>query len=383
MRPPTRLPRVLHVVSHLALGGAERVALTLIKSLRSEYEGAVYAVRGLADGDTGRALERELAAQGVLLMCGRRIGMRFGGMVISGFGLAKAVRQFEPDIIHLHTEIPEAAYAVMTAVYPSFRHIPVVRTIHNAVFWDFAPPLARWCNRRLAGAYCAAVSQGAADALAALRRRTGAAPPPEPTILIRNGLPLPETTRRAPREVGAQIELGFGGRLEPQKGADLLPAVLAQTRLPAGRTARLRVFGSGDLAGVVLALADQPPAGWTVELHAPVADFRQRLREFDLLLLPSRFEGLPLVAIEAALAGLPIVATRAPGTVEALPGDHPWMARPGDAVDYARVLTTALADEPSWPTAAVAAREFAEARFTADVMAAGYRDLYQRVWAKR
>src|SRR5690606_37764601 len=88
---------------------------------------------------------------------------------------------------------------------------------------------------------------------------------------------------------------------------------------------------------------------------------------------------LPLVAIEAALAELPIVATTAPGAVEALPPDYPWLARVGDAADFAAKLSDALASPQQRQTLAAQNRTFAEQRFALDLMADAYRRLYRRV----
>jgi Glycosyltransferase len=377
----TPRPRILHCVSHLALGGAERVALTLIGALRNDFDFGVCAIRGIGDGDTGRALAAELRAAGVPLIAGPRIPMRFGGMLTGAVTIARATRAFRPDAIHLHTEIPEASYAALLAARPHFSNTPAIRTIHNAVFWAFWPALGRWVDRRLAAAFCAGVSAGSADAAMQLRARSGCRPFPEPPVVIYNGVPTPRT-RRAPeptRPTTAPLRLVFGGRLEDQKGADLLPAIVRQTRLPAGRRVHLSIFGSGRHARLLQALTQTPPPGWSIELHPPSPDFRQKLPDFDLLLMPSRFEGLPLVAIEAALAELPIVATTAPGSVEALPPDYPWLARVGDAADFAAKLTDALASRAQRQTLAAQNRVFAEQRFALDLMADAYRRLYRRV----
>ena len=64
----------------------------------------------------------------------------------------------------------------------------------------------------------------------------------------------------------------------------------------------------------------------------------------DLLALPSAFEGLPLVVLEAMAVGLPVVASRIGGVTEALGPDHPWLVPPGDRRALAAVLARALDD---------------------------------------
>lgn len=377
-----RHPRVLHVVSHLALGGAERVALTVVDALHAEFDFSVYAVRGLGDGELGRALRADLQARAIPLATGPRVPMRFGGMISGALGLARALRRFQPDLVHLHTEIPESACAALLALRPRARALPLVRTVHNAVFWHFWRGLGRWCDRRLSHAFAAGVSRAAADAALQLRAESGAAAFPQPPVVIFNGVPVPPASARA-RTPGGPIRVVFGGRWEPEKGTDLLPAILAAAPPPAARTAHLTIYGSGAHAGLLRSLAAHPPPGWTVELRPPTPRFRTELGGYDLALLPSRFEGLALVAIEAFLAGVPIVATDAAGLVEALPPGYLWVARAGDAASFAAALRAAFAASEQWAPLAAAARAFAAEKFSVAAMANGYRSLYRAALAPR
>ena len=376
--PPIRRPRILQVVSHLALGGAERVALTLIEALRHDFDFHLFAVRGIEPGEVGRALAAEIQSLGIPLHLGARVPMRFGGVITSGFGLRRVVEKVKPDLIHLHTEIPEAAYAAMTVIAPSLQRIPVVRTIHNTVFWKFWRALGRWCDRRLAQAFIAGVSPGCVAALRTLREESRAPAPPA-ALTIFNGVSAPGPTppHRSPAADTGPVTLVFGGRLEEQKGTDLLPAILAGVRAPS-RGAHLVIFGTGTHETLLRRLAQNPPAGCSLELRAPARDFARQLSRYDLALMPSRYEGLGLVAIEAALAGVPVIATNAEGLRDVFPENYPWLARPGDAADFAAKLQHAL-DRPSeWRATGRHAKNFAESRFSVEAMALAYRQLYRQ-----
>jgi glycosyltransferase involved in cell wall biosynthesis len=376
-------PLILHCVSHLALGGAERVALTLIEALRGDFDFCVYAVRGLGDGPMGQALAAELREQNIPLFMGPKIPMRFGGMITGALGLGRTLRRLTPDLVHLHTEIPEASYAALLSADSRWRTTPVIRTIHNAVFWAFWPALGRWCDRRLARAMVAGVSAGAVQAFHRLRAASGAPPPPEAPVLIYNGLAQRDHERPRVHTAGTPVRIVFGGRLEVQKGADLLPAILAQTRLAPGHTAELTIYGSGSSENALRRWSQQPSTGWTVNVQSPVPDFRARLAAYDLVILPSRFEGLPLIAVEAAMAGRPIVGTDAPGLIEALPRNHPWIATAGDAASFAAKLSDAIAATDRWDDVAESARSFANERFALGTMANAYRALYGRGLSRR
>ncbi len=372
-----RRPRILQCVSHLALGGAERVAVTLMQSLRADYDFGVYAVRGLADGEVGHALKNQLAALRIPVESGPRIPMRFGGVITGAIGFARIIRRWKPDLVHLHTEIPEASYAAMLAVLPRFQSIPVIRTIHNSVIWSSWPWLGRACDRQLAHAGVACVSKDALKAFNALRTASGAASPSIPPAIIFNGVRSVTSPHPTPPSAGV-IRMVYGGRFEPEKGTDLLPDIVRRTQLPPGCRAHLTIHGSGRHEPKLRSLGRHAPSGWTVEILPPVSDFSSRLSAFDLALLPSRHEGLSLVAIEALLAGIQVVATDAPGLREAIPPNHPWLARVGDAASFAATLQYACANRDRWPVIADAGKEFARERFSAETMAEKYRSLYER-----
>ncbi len=381
---PASRPRILYCISHLALGGAERVAINIIHLLDTEFEFSVFAVRGLNDGATGAKLAEELQARGIALQCGLPIPMRFGGMITGAFGLARAIRRFQPDLIHLHSEIPEASYAVMVTLFPSLAKIRVVRTIHNSVIWAFSPKLGYWCDRKMAHASCIAVSEGAALAITQLRQASGARPLHAPPRVIFNAIQpasAPPPQRSGPRD-SSPIKLLFGARFEDAKGADLLPKIIPLVQLPAGQTAQLTIFGSGKYRALLTALLQSPPVGWEIRLNDPIPQFRDELLQHDLLLMPSRFEGLPLLALEAALADLPIVATRAPGLIESLPAAHPWLAAINDPGNFAAVLSMALAAPNDWADVARHTRTFVEKKFTPEAMAHNHSELYGQLSKK-
>jgi glycosyltransferase involved in cell wall biosynthesis len=238
-------------------------------------------------------------------------------------------------------------------------------------------------DRRLAHARITAVSDKSAAAFLALRASSGAPPPPEAPRVIYNGVDSPSRPGPiAPLPAGSVIRCVYGGRFEWEKGTDLLPEILALTRLPSGCTGHLTVFGAGRHARLLRQLETNPPLGWRVSCKPAIADFATRLTGFDVALLPSRHEGLALVAIEALLAGIQVVATSAAGLQEALPPGHRWLARPDDPADFAENLSAACASRAEWPGLAMAGQRFAMERFNLKKMADGYRALYRELAAK-
>jgi glycosyltransferase involved in cell wall biosynthesis len=87
-----------------------------------------------------------------------------------------------------------------------------------------------------------------------------------------------------------------------------------------------------------------------------------------LMVVPSRAESLPYVALEAAAAGVPLVATRVGGIPEILGPDAERLVPPGDAAALATALTASLADPAAAQATAARLRARVQAYFSADVM---------------
>jgi glycosyltransferase involved in cell wall biosynthesis len=139
------------------------------------------------------------------------------------------------------------------------------------------------------------------------------------------------------------VHVLFAGRLEPQKGADLLPEIWHAACAKASRPAQLTVLGDGSLRRMIEAHAVNDAR---MAIVPPVPRLADVLHGYDVLLMPSRFEGLGIVAVEAFMAGLSIVAFNAPGLREVVPASHPKLPQVGDVEALAALLAAAI-DDPS------------------------------------
>lgn len=376
MLAPAR-PRVLHVVSHLDLGGAEEVAISLAEGLAAEYDTHFFAVGGVSPGAVGQAMHARLRGVGVPVHSGTPLPMKRGGLAHAGVRLAALLRRLRPDLVHLHTEIPETTYA-LAALTGGPRHA-VLRSIHNATIWPAWERIGGWVEGRLASASAVAVSRGGLDGLQAFRAGRGLPPlPPGRTHVVYNGVQLAAASagRAAPGTVG-ELQILFAGRLEPQKGADLLPELLRQAAELTGRAARVTVIGDGSLAPDLRRWSGETRLRWPVTLVPPQAGLSGSLGAYDVVLMPSRFEGFGLLAAEALLAGTPVIASDIPGLREVMRPGYPLLAPAEDTGAFAARLAEVLENPGRFRALAGDLSGDIEGRFGVPRMLAGYREVYR------
>lgn len=113
--------------------------------------------------------------------------------------------------------------------------------------------------------------------------------------------------RALPAPEGRQKVLGAIGRLEPQKGFDLLVAAFVRTLDPA---LELRIFGTGSQEACLRRLAGADPR---VRFMGFAKDPVDAMRQVDIVAMPSRWEAYGLVAIEALSAGRTLLVSDVDG----------------------------------------------------------------------
>jgi glycosyltransferase involved in cell wall biosynthesis len=251
-----------------------------------------------------------------------------------------------PDVVHAHGVRAGAAAVLALAGAARGRRSPLQVTVHNTAP---TPPsgtmsgpvylaLERLIARRADAVLC--VSADLADRM----RRAGArdvalAVVPAPAAPP----PSAEAVAKARADLGASgrpVVLA-AGRLAQQKGFDVLleAMIYLQDRDP---VPLLVIAGDGPLAGQLTARARA--VGADVRLLGQRADIPALLGAADVVVVPSRWEGQPLIVQEALRAGRPLVASRV-GGIPDLTGEAGALLIPvNDPVRLASAVASVLDD---------------------------------------
>ncbi|MEM1435473.1 MAG: glycosyltransferase [Pseudomonadota bacterium] len=217
-----------------------------------------------------------------------------------------------PDIIQVDNT--KSRFFVTTAQWSRLRSLRnTVFVFHGETWTDRKQALYNQIDRRLLrlGAAVVAVAPKQAEFL----RSWGV--PSERIHVIRNA--IPETPPRA-LEAPDPSPLHFvtAGRFSDEKAQDLLIEAFAELIAERGSAARLTLYGEGPDLESVRQRAQTLGLGELVEFPGYCRDVARIYADADAFVLPSRSEGLPNVLLEAAMAGVPIIATEVGGVPDFL-----------------------------------------------------------------
>jgi len=229
--------------------------------------------------------------------------------------LKKLVDDSPPDIAQsflFHANV------LASMVYPQ-HNIPIVGGERVADPRRFRAWVTKAAVKRMARLVC--VSQSVA---LHCEHREGI--PHEKLIVIPNGinvnstLPVTEVSTFAQRQLALPPRtpiLLFVGRIDYQKGIDGLVSHADQllSKLP---EFQLVIIGEGPLRSSLQTQASNLRSEARIHFVGQQSDVLEWMRSSRLLLLPTRYEGMPNVVLEAMALGLPVATTRAEGIVEAL-----------------------------------------------------------------
>ena len=208
----------------------------------------------------------------------------------------------------------------------------------------------------------------------AFHRLIGAPKCPDP--VIHNGLVPAEFEPVTPREDARDFV--FIGEFRELKGIHHLLEALVGLRAPDGRPATLAMAGGGADFERFKSEIESLGLGERVTLLG-VRPAREVLPMGRCVVVPSLAESLPYVVLEAAAAGLPVIATQVGGIPEIFGPTAAHLVPPGNSAALGEAMQAALTDPAAAAREAQARLVHVRAQFSIDHMADAIESLYRRV----
>jgi glycosyltransferase involved in cell wall biosynthesis len=347
--------RVVFYCDTWEVGGAEANLRNLLAALGSRIVPAIVAT----DADVGAYLAAARPDAELVLV--PRVVRKHHFRDLAAH--RRALRGLRPDVVHVSLNEPWSSHWGIVLARAAGAKVVAVENLVTP--GSRKQRLVKRLTTRLLAAHVAVAAPTADD----LAREAGI--PRAGIRVIANGVPDVELDP-LPRLPGAVV--GSIGRLERQKGYDVLVDAL-----PALPDATAVLVGDGAERDALEEQARELDVADRLRLEGWREDARRLLTTFDVFVLPSRLEALPLVLIEALLAGLPVVATDVGSVSELVTPDVGVLVPPEEPQALGAALAALLADPQARATLGSAGRSRALERFTITRVADAFSALYGEV----
>lgn len=365
-------PLVVHIIDRLPPDGAERLLCEVLRYRSDDFD---YRVLCLAEGGVFEPVIRAMDVPVTILGKRRGIDLRLA------WRLWRWLRAHKPHIVHTHLFTADTWGRLVARL----AGVPLVfSTVHSVNSWQgrvhrlVDRTLALVTTRLIACTAQVADKLQNQDGIAATR-----------IVTLANGVDLQRFAEVTPVDIEQELDaagsgtwLAVLGRLEPVKGQAYLLECLALLR-DQGVDFRCVLIGDGpERAALVEQVARQQLAG-----HVWFAGFRDDvpgwLAAIDVLVMPSRWEGLPMALLEAMALGKPVVAHAVGGIPDVLrDGQEGLLVPPYHPQKMVQALTRLIGDAPLRQQMGARALARVRAYYSAEALARAYEKLYQDAMAE-
>jgi glycosyltransferase involved in cell wall biosynthesis len=360
---------ILIPIHDFSAGGTELIAFRLARAWVKAGR-RVTILAGASDGPLRPRVPDGVAVQ---ILDPERPRSRFSRLHLGG-QMAPFARDLAPDAIFIPGNFHFGLGRTLRHALP---HAAIVAKASNPV-WSKGPvPVPRLLARLAVGAVTAGIDRVIAMA-PALRAEVSRYIDPMRVVTIPDPFLDDETIlaarQRKPGRPGKSLDLLLVGRLEEQKDPMLAVATLAHLRQFA-HDVTLTILGGGPLDAQLRTEIDKQGLSGCVTLAGYVADPAAAYAAADLLLMTSRFEGVPAAIGEALSAGLPFVATSCSAWLSGLAADHPTLGTVVKERDPA-MIAEALLQRAARPYPTAPAIEAAIGMHRVNAASRAYLDLF-------
>ncbi|MBC7817023.1 MAG: glycosyltransferase [Planctomycetaceae bacterium] len=367
-----RLPpiRIAFCITDLDVGGAERMFVELVTRLdRHRWEPRVYCLSG-----PGALVERLQAAE-IPVTCFGAKSVRHIGVVQR---LATELKKFSPALIQCF--LFHGNFVGRLAAWRA----GVSRVVCGIRVAERRSRVPLWLDRLTQGFvdHNVCVSRAVAEFSIHKAKLKASKISVIPNAVEFDHFANAVAVDRSSLGLSAAPLVLFVGRLDPQKAPFVLLEAFAHL-LERHLDWQLLFVGEGSLRASMEEWITRHCLGHRIRIAGWRADVPELLKAADLLTLPSLWEGMPNIVLEAMAAGLPVVVSRVEGTDELIQdGETGLLVTPGSSIELERqieaVLTNAELSLQLRTTAQLAVHKL----FTMEHMVSAYEQLYARLIAK-
>lgn len=293
--------KIVYIINSFALGGAEKLLLNFCRALdKNKFEIAICTVTG------GGPLEEEFEKLGVQIKIFSKKNKLGLGVI---WQIKYFLKEFRPQIVHTHLFAADF-WGKLAAILAG---VPVIITTEHSVNLEEG-----WLKEQikrllsLKTDMTVAVSNAVKDFYV---NKVGLNA--KKMVVIYNGVDIGKFQFRGfrPIDLAREIKAIIVARLAEVKGhrylVEAMPLILK--KYP---NFILNIVGAGNLLDELKKQAEALGVGERIKFLGEILEVETIFPQMDLFILPSLWEGLGVVLLEAQSIGLPVLTSNIPGTVE-------------------------------------------------------------------
>ena len=360
--------KVLHIITRMNTGGPAVFLDHLTKSMADLGTKSIIAYGYCESNETDYTDTHKLSADLIKVKSLHRSLSPISDMR-SFFQLRKIIKTQKPDVVNTHTS--KAGVLGRLATKSVNRKTPVVHTFHghliygyfarykSIVFTLIEKIMSRFTN------VAVAVTTETKNSLTKLGIGRNL-----PWRVIQIGIPAKVVTQTAVAE--QTFKLLWIGRFTQIKDPSLAVKVIKNLSKTEPDRFELTMVGEGELYEEVKQEAKNLPIKFTGWMTNPF----ETISAFDLLLITSRNEGLPLVMLEAANFAKPTLSKNVGGISEFINDNQTGYLVDGGADEIAKKIVELSNNKSSLLQTGINANKLLNEKFSVEIMAKNYQDLY-------
>lgn len=358
--------KVAHLIDSAGLYGAEQVLLTLCKQQQIQGLNPVIVSCGLP-GEKEKAIEVAAKQQGIEFLQWR---MPAGIKLKETKKLLSILKKSGVKLLHSHGYKFNILLGLLSK---STIGLPRISTVHGYVKAKF--PKKMWAYELLDRLM---LSQFDATVLVSEKMREIPAFKRGKNIyVIKNGI---SSAYSGPYSLldSAPFELLAVGRLSSEKGFEYLIRAVAEIN-KLKTACKLIIYGDGSLREQHQTLIAELNQQEHIQLAGFIADAQQYFHKYQLIVMPSLTEGVPITLLEAMRNRTPIMASAVGGIPDVLGQSSQCLLKPGSVVDITNKLNAWISLKPE-EKAFIVERNYS--RFFNEFTAVKMADQYLKVYKK-
>jgi len=316
--------KILHILEPSGIGGVERIVADIYCNANKEMQIFVaipkkYKAEFISNfkiKDTKNILEMDF--ENAAKFSVRRLKV-----------YRNILNEINPDIIHTHSRKACVFLSIINkkAIHFRTQHMQDRDVVHKFDKFLLSRKVDLWIgtSNQLVQTY---IKEQYGDVL---------------TKCIYNGVAIPKKTKSY-ENINRVKKIGFIGRLNEQKGLDIFIPLLKQVDTQVKNPYEFIVIGEGEERGYLEKMVADLNLHEKIKFMGAKSDIYKEILNFDVLVLPSRKEGLPLVLLESMACGVPVIANNV-GAISEVVINNKNSFIINDTSGWLRLLTELIQEE--------------------------------------